>query len=112
MTLLNGLAEPFGVIIGGYILKDYMTPQVLSKSLALVAGIMACISLQELFPTAIKFSGKNVASVWLFVGMFGCFLALESVNLVFDGGHVHSHGGGGHSHSHDHSHGDHSHHHH
>lgn len=48
MTLLNGLAEPIGVLIGGYLLKDFMNPAILSKCLAMVAGIMACISLHEL----------------------------------------------------------------
>jgi ZIP family zinc transporter len=105
MTLLNGLAEPIGVVIGGFLLKDNMGPEVLSASLALVAGIMACISLHELFPTSIEYAGKARASVALFVGMFCTFGALEIVHSI-----MHDHGG--HSHGHDHSGHDHSGHHH
>ncbi|KAJ3204133.1 hypothetical protein HK099_001257 [Clydaea vesicula] len=89
MTLLNGLAEPIGVIIGGFLLKDIMSPVILSKCLACVAGIMACISLHELQPTAIQYSGKNLATVSLFSGMFICFLALETVHSFFHDGHSH-----------------------
>jgi ZIP family zinc transporter len=99
MTLLNGLAEPIGVVIGGYLLKDNMGPEVLSASLALVAGIMACISLHELFPTSIEYAGKNRSAVALFVGMFCTFGALEIVHSI-----MHDHGDGHHDHSGHHHH--------
>ena len=39
---------------------------------------------------AIKFSGRDHASVSFFVGMVSCFGALESVSLWLSGhGHVH-----------------------
>ncbi|KAL2917341.1 hypothetical protein HK105_203005 [Polyrhizophydium stewartii] len=111
-TLVNGLAEPLGVVVGGLALQAYLTPMVLSRCLAAVGGIMLCISIHELQPTAIKYAGKTAASVSFFVGMVVCFCALESVNVWF-GGHSHSHGShshGSHSHgSHSHSHGSHSH---
>lgn len=89
MTLLNGLAEPIGVLMGGFLLKDSMGPEVLSASLALVAGIMACISLHELFPTSIAYAGKNSSAVAVFVGMFITFVALEIVHSIMHGEHVH-----------------------
>lgn len=82
MTFLNGLAEPVGVIIGGMLLKNYLTTEILSKSLAIVAGIMAFISIYELFPSAIGYSGRNMASASLFLGMVLCFFALESVEYL------------------------------
>ncbi|KAJ8331010.1 hypothetical protein O5D80_001019 [Batrachochytrium dendrobatidis] len=110
-TLVNGLAEPLGVIIGGSLLHAYLTPYLLSRCLAAVGGIMLCISIHELQPTAIKYSGKIAASASFFVGMFVCFCALESVNVWF-GGHSHSHGPAhdhGHHGHHEHAHGHHGH---
>ena len=105
-----------GVIIGGVLLKGLTTPEVLSKCLAAVGGIMACISIQELLPTSIAMSGAKKASISLFIGMFVCFLALESVETFFGGhshaGHSHSANSHGHSHSghsHGHSHSGHNH---
>eukprot|EP00842_Homolaphlyctis_polyrhiza_P001715 jgi/Hompol1/2544/HPOL_001775-RA len=76
-TLVNGLAEPLGVIVGGTLLHAYLTPYLLSRCLALVGGIMLCISIHELQPTAIKYAGKVAASISFFVGMLVCFCALE-----------------------------------
>ncbi|ORY53054.1 Zip-domain-containing protein [Rhizoclosmatium globosum] len=100
MTLANGLAEPIGVMVGVAFFGQYLTPSVLSRCLAAVGGIMCCISIHELQPTAIKYAGQGRASISLFAGMFVVFLALEAVTEYF--GHPHSHGGSevGHGHSH------------
>ena len=45
-TLLNGLAEPLGVIVGGTLLHPYINHDLLHRCLALVGGIMMCISIQ------------------------------------------------------------------
>ncbi|KAI8614495.1 ZIP zinc transporter-domain-containing protein [Chytriomyces sp. MP71] len=107
MTLVNGLAEPFGVIVGVSLFGQYLTPSVLSRCLAAVGGIMACISIHELQPTAIRYAGQGRASISLFLGMFVVFLALEAVTEYF--GHPHSHGGSDVGHGHGHSHGGHGH---
>ena len=83
MTLLNGLAEPLGVILGALLLEPYLTKEFLSICLAVVAGVMACISLHELIPTSIKFSGKSLATTSLFAGMLLSFVVLESVDHMF-----------------------------
>jgi ZIP family zinc transporter len=100
-TFINGLAEPIGVVIGGFYLHalGLLSQQVLSISLAIVAGVMICISIHELLPTAVQHAGKNRASVWFFVGMAVCWGALELVEVYF-GGHGHSHGGDSHGHGH------------
>ncbi|KAJ3179393.1 hypothetical protein HDU87_003003 [Geranomyces variabilis] len=87
-TLVNGLAEPLGVVVGGALLHSYLSPALLSRCLAAVGGIMACISIHELQPTAIKYAGKGIATSSFFGGMLVCFAALEAVNEWF-GGHVH-----------------------
>ena len=97
MTFLNGLAEPLGVLIGGYLLRDFMNQSILSGCLAVVAGFMVCISLHELQPTAISYAGKSSASSSLFVGMFACFVALETVHTLMPHDH-HGHDHHGHNH--------------
>ncbi|KAI8899168.1 ZIP zinc transporter-domain-containing protein [Globomyces pollinis-pini] len=111
-TLINGLAEPAGVITVGLFLGPYLTPFILNRCLAMVSGIMFCISLHELYPVSLKYCGKTAASVSLFGGMFICWLALEAVDVYFGDIHGHSHShGSSHVHDHGHDHG-HSHHHH
>ena len=88
-TFVNGLAEPLGVVLGGAVLYPYLNAAVLSKSLALVGGIMVCISMHELQPTAIQYAGKGSASFYFFVGMGICWVALEAVESYF--GHAHHH---------------------
>ncbi|KAJ3137652.1 hypothetical protein HK100_000496 [Physocladia obscura] len=91
-------AEPIGVIIGVAFFGSYLTPSVLSRSLAVVGGIMCCISIHELQPTAIRYAGQSRASASLFAGMFVVFCALEAVTEYF--GHPHSHSEIDHSHLH------------
>jgi ZIP family zinc transporter len=110
-TLVNGLAEPFGVIMGGALLAPYLDEYVLSRCLAIVSGIMFCISLHELYPVSIKYCGKGLASFSLFLGMFLCWGALEMVEVYFGHSHEH-HPDLHHLGHHDHHHGHHSHHHH
>jgi ZIP family zinc transporter len=95
-TMINGLAEPFGVLVAGTALSPYLDEYILNRCLALVGGIMFCISIHELYPVAIKYCGKGLASLSLMVGMFLCWGALESVEVYFHGidmpGHNHHHG--------------------
>ncbi|KAJ3318768.1 hypothetical protein HDV06_007019 [Boothiomyces sp. JEL0866] len=94
-TLVNGLAEPFGVIGGGVLLAPYLNEFFLSRCLALVSGIMFCISINELFPVSIKYCGKTLATVSLFIGMLIGWASMEIVEEYF-GGHGHDHHGHGH----------------
>ena len=70
---------------------------------------MFCISTHELYPVAIKFSNRNIASYSLLVGMGMCWAILEAVDVYFGHHHDHPHGGhvhsshAGHDHHHDHS---------
>lgn len=83
LTFLNGLAEPIGVLIGGFLLKDSLNEAILCKILAGVGGMMACISMVELYPAGIRFSSKTRASIAFFVGMALTFVALELVASSF-----------------------------
>jgi ZIP family zinc transporter len=95
-----------GVLMGGALLAPYLDEFILNRCLALVGGIMFCISIHELYPVSIKYCGKNLASFALIFGMFVCWIALESVETYFNGiempGHSHTnhHGHSHHGHSH------------
>ncbi len=95
-TLLNGLAEPLGVVLGGVLLAPWLSNALLSRVLATVGGIMTCISIHELQPTAIAYAGKWRASVSCFAGMAICWMMLVMVDQYFG----HSHGTCSHKHDH------------
>ena len=46
-SFLSGLSEPVGALIGFLVLMPFLTPDILSMTLAFVAGIMIYISLDE-----------------------------------------------------------------
>jgi ZIP family zinc transporter len=68
-SLLSGLAEPLGAVVG-YILLSYMFhDSFLGIILAGVAGIMVYISLDELLPTAEKYGEHHPAIIGVIAGM-------------------------------------------
>ncbi|KAI8804569.1 Zinc/iron permease [Cladochytrium replicatum] len=89
-TFLNGLAEPLGVLIGGVALRYALGNNIedieiaLSSLLAVVAGVMAAISLDELVPTSIQFAGRTWTSLSFWIGMGVCFIMLEAIGSFFD----------------------------
>ena len=68
-SLLSGLAEPLGAVVG-YILLSYLFhDSFLGIILAGVAGIMVYISLDELLPTAEKYGEHHPAIIGVIAGM-------------------------------------------
>ena len=68
-SLLSGLAEPVGAIIGFAILMPYLNDTVFGLLFASVAGIMVFISLDELLPTAREYGKTHSAIYGLIAGM-------------------------------------------
>jgi len=68
-SLLSGLAEPIGAIIGFFVLFLFITPFVLSTALAFVACIMVFISFDELLPISLSHGKAHLAIASLFLGM-------------------------------------------
>ncbi|OIO62452.1 zinc transporter ZupT [Candidatus Woesearchaeota archaeon CG_4_10_14_0_2_um_filter_33_10] len=68
-SLLSGLAEPLGALIGILILLPFLTPQILFFFLAFVAGIMVFISFDELLPICFKEDSSHVPILGLITGM-------------------------------------------
>lgn len=81
LTLLSGLSEPLGAIVGYFILAPILGDYTLAISFGIIAGIMVFISLDSLLPSS-KLSAKGHESVvGVFVGM-----GIMAVSLLFLGG--------------------------
>src|SRR6056297_959519 len=68
-SFLSGLSEPFGAIIGYFLLRQIVNELMFGLIFAGVAGIMVYISLDELLPTAEKYGEHHVAIFGVFLGM-------------------------------------------
>ncbi len=67
-ALISGIAEPLGAILAFLIFKNFVTESFLSIILLLVAGIMITISIEEMFPEAIKYKEKKRFILGIVVG--------------------------------------------
>jgi zinc transporter, ZIP family len=76
-SLIAGLAEPVGALLGALILLPFLTPEILNFSLAFVAGIMVFISFDELLPIAYNEEKAHLAVAGIFTGM-----AIMSISLM------------------------------
>jgi len=69
LSLISGLAEPLGAIIGYFILSAFFNDSVLGVLFGGVAGIMVFISVDELLPTAREYGHHHQAVYGLIAGM-------------------------------------------
>ena len=68
-SFLSGIAEPVGALIGYGILFLFLTPRLLSSSLAFLAGIMVYISLDEILPLAHRYGQEHLVLIGIGAGM-------------------------------------------
>lgn len=68
-SFLSGLAEPVGALIGFLVLMPFLTPDILSMTLAFVAGIMVYISLDEILPMAHRYGREHLVIIGVVAGM-------------------------------------------
>ena len=69
LTLLSGLSEPLGAVIGYFLLAPLLGEATLAISFGIIAGIMVFISIDSLLPNS-KLSTKGHESVaGVFIGM-------------------------------------------
>lgn len=76
-SLLSGLSEPLGAIVGWVVLSPFMNEATYGIIFGLVAGIMVFISIDELLPAAEEF-GEHHLSIY---GMVGG-MALMAMSLL------------------------------
>jgi len=77
LSLLSGIAEPIGALIGIIFLRPFLNPTVLSLSLAFVAGIMVFISFDEILPLSYQDEKGHLSMMGLILGMFVMALSLH-----------------------------------
>jgi len=75
-SLLSGIAEPVGAMVGFLLLMPFLNDAVLSLSLAFVAGIMVFISFDELLPLSFKDDQGHLSVIGLIIGMIIMALSL------------------------------------
>ncbi len=67
--MVSGLTEPLGALMGWLVLYD---PSQLAFGIVfgIVGGMMVCISLKELVPTALRYDkSQGFVMAWVFFGM-------------------------------------------
>jgi ZIP family zinc transporter len=79
-SFFSGLAEPVGAILGFALLRPFLTPDILSITLAVVAGIMIYISLDEILPMAHRYGRSHLVIMGLVAGMAIMALSLGLLN--------------------------------
>ncbi len=67
-TLISGLAEPFGALLGGTILIG-ASNEIIGLALAFAAGVMTYITADELIPVAGERGHKHTMSIGLLLGI-------------------------------------------
>lgn len=76
-SLLSGLAEPVGAIIGYVVLAPFMSPSVFGAVFGIIAGVMVFLALDELLPAAKKYARGHETVYGLVTGM-----VIMAVSLV------------------------------
>ncbi|MFA6647918.1 MAG: zinc transporter ZupT [Candidatus Izemoplasmatales bacterium] len=75
-TVLSGLAEPLGALVGFVLLRSFFNDTTFGLIFAAVAGIMVYISLDELLPAAEKYGKHHLSISGVIVGMMIMALSL------------------------------------
>jgi ZIP family zinc transporter len=69
ITLLSGLVEPLAALVGAVALSAVGTGTVVGCSLVFAAGVMTCITADELIPVAHEYGYKHTVSIGLLLGI-------------------------------------------
>ncbi len=68
-TFLSALAEPLGALLAFAVFKNFITDQMVSMFLILVAGIMVTLSIEKMLPEALSYNKKKPLYWGLIIGM-------------------------------------------
>lgn len=69
LTFLSGIAEPLGGLVGYFLLRPFINDTIFGLVLAMVAGIMVFISLDELIPASRAYGNDHLSIYGLIAGM-------------------------------------------
>ena len=76
-SLLSGIAEPIGALVGVLLLTPFLSASFMAFLLAFVGGIMVFISFDELLPLAFQQEECHVSITGIIVGMMVMALSLH-----------------------------------
>ena len=76
-SLLSGLSEPLGAVIGYLLLRPFMSDTLMGAVFGAIAGVMVYISLDELLPSAEEYGEHHQAMLGVIAGM-----AVMAVSLL------------------------------
>ncbi len=76
-SLLSGLSEPLGALVGFLILMPFWNTTIESAVLGITAGIMVYISIDELLPTSERYGHHHLSIIGVVAGMI--FMALSLI---------------------------------
>lgn len=68
-TLLSAIAEPLGALLAFLIFKNFITDQMISMFLILVAGIMITLSIEKMLPEALSYNKKRALYLGILMGI-------------------------------------------
>lgn len=74
--LASGLAEPLGAVLGYTLLKPFLSPAVFGSVFGIIAGVMVFLALDELLPSAKRYSDGHETVYGLTSGMAVMALSL------------------------------------
>lgn len=69
LSMLSGLCEPVGAILGFLVLRPFFTPELKAVIFAAVAGVMVFISLDELLPASREYGRGHESVYGILAGM-------------------------------------------
>lgn len=75
-TLLSGMAEPFGAIVGYLILAPFLSSAVFGTVFGMIAGAMVFLSLDELLPAARHYARGHETVYGMVIGMAALAVSL------------------------------------
>lgn len=81
-SLLSGLAEPAGAVVGFILLAPFLNESSLGLIFAGIAGVMIYISFDELFPAARLYGTPHTPIIGLLSGMLVMALSLVLFQLI------------------------------
>jgi ZIP family zinc transporter len=76
-SILSGLSEPLGALVGFLILMPFWNTTIESAVLGITAGIMVYISIDELLPTSERYGHHHLSIIGVVTGMI--FMALSLI---------------------------------
>ena len=73
---ISAIAEPLGAILGYLILSPFLTPYVFGAVFGIIAGAMVFLSMDELLPSAKRYSSGHDAVYGMVIGMAAIAVSL------------------------------------